>query len=371
MEKWDAIIIGGGLAGSATAIQLANLNQRVLLIEKEKHAHDKVCGEFISIEAQYYLTELGIDLRCLNAVEINYVRLTSGDITAIAKLPFCGMSISRRSLDEAMLNKAIEAGCVVRRGLTVTALTNNNDHWEIHCKERLMSAQSVFLATGKHDVRGHSRQSTNNILGFKMHFRTSQLQLNQLAGHVELFLFNGGYAGFEPIENGLLNLCLVISKKHFKKLGNNWDSLLKYIARECPLFRQRLENTTAIWPKPLAISGIPYGFVYKDRSNAPNFYRLGDQVAVIHSFCGDGMAIALHTAKLAVKHALNNNASAYHDEAYRQLLPQIRQSVLLAFLIKNPLGRKILVWLCKIMPGLIRVTTRSTRLRRCTSFLSS
>jgi flavin-dependent dehydrogenase len=63
MKSWDAIIIGGGLAGSAAAIELARAGKKVLLLEKEGQAHHKVCGEFISCEAEYYLSALGFDLK--------------------------------------------------------------------------------------------------------------------------------------------------------------------------------------------------------------------------------------------------------------------------------------------------------------------
>ena len=43
----EVVVIGGGLAGSAAAIRLAQNGKNVLLLEKEPAAHDKVCGEFI------------------------------------------------------------------------------------------------------------------------------------------------------------------------------------------------------------------------------------------------------------------------------------------------------------------------------------
>jgi len=67
MKPWEVVVIGGGPAGSAAALRLAQNGRSVLLLEKEPAAHDKVCGEFISSDAQRYLRELGLDLTSLDA----------------------------------------------------------------------------------------------------------------------------------------------------------------------------------------------------------------------------------------------------------------------------------------------------------------
>ena len=58
-ERMEEIaIIGGGLAGSSAACVLARAGRPVLLIERTAEPHHKVCGEFLSIEAQAYLADL-------------------------------------------------------------------------------------------------------------------------------------------------------------------------------------------------------------------------------------------------------------------------------------------------------------------------
>ncbi len=62
-----------------------------------------------------------------------------------------------------------------------------------------------------------------------------------------------------------------------------------------PLLRRRLSGAEALQPRPLTIAAIPYGFV---AAADDGVWRLGDQAAVIPSFTGDGMSIALHSAAL-------------------------------------------------------------------------
>jgi len=82
MKPYDAAVIGGGVAGPALAAELAHAGRSVILFEKEKMAHDKVCGEFISHEGVRYLHDLGVSLEELGAVPIRHVRLARHECDA-------------------------------------------------------------------------------------------------------------------------------------------------------------------------------------------------------------------------------------------------------------------------------------------------
>lgn len=69
-RKADVAIIGGGVAGAAAACHLAAAGKSVVLFEKEGVPRHKVCGEFISAEAQAHLDILGIDHADLGAAPI-------------------------------------------------------------------------------------------------------------------------------------------------------------------------------------------------------------------------------------------------------------------------------------------------------------
>lgn len=151
------------------------------------------------------------------------------------------------------------------------------------------------MCSGKHDVRGLRRPPgrQSELVGFKLHFRLTPAQQAELGSSVELFLFCGGYGGLAPIEDGLANLCLLVQQQRLQALGG-WEALLASIRRECPHLDQRLGGAAARWEKPLALSAIPYGYVC---AAADGIGRLGDQAAVIPSFSGDGISIALHSAR--------------------------------------------------------------------------
>jgi len=367
MKIWDAIIVGGGLAGSAAAIGLARAGKKVLLIEKESIAHHKVCGEFISYEVEHYLSALGLNLKKLGAESIKNIRLIRGSKFIEARLPFPAFSLSRLALDESLLQLAVEGGVEVKRGYHVTEMFHSGKTWNIKWSNtNFASAKAIFLASGKHNVKGWPRKPglQNDMIGFKMHFKLDEKQKKKISENVEIILFNGGYAGLEMIEGGLANLCLVVTKSQFEKCKKDWKTLLKYIAKSSPYFAELMKNSSENWKQPMAIFGIPYGFIYQDTSDeAEGLYRLGDQMAVIPSFCGDGMAIALHTAHFAVKNYLHKNSKAYYKEIRAELTSHIKGASRVAKLIAPPLNQKIIYLICSMFPKVLSVIAKRTRLK--------
>src|SRR3954467_11525175 len=118
----SAIAIGGGLAGAAFALELARSGYRVTVVEKAPAAHHKVCGEFLSAEAQRLITYLGLDVWALGATPARKLQLACRQASTTLELPFLGAGLSRFRLDEALLRAAEAAGAEIVRGATVTRL---------------------------------------------------------------------------------------------------------------------------------------------------------------------------------------------------------------------------------------------------------
>jgi 2-polyprenyl-6-methoxyphenol hydroxylase-like FAD-dependent oxidoreductase len=201
----DALVVGAGPAGSHVAIQLARAGRDVVLVEREKQPVDKVCGEFLSHEAVHYLAACGVDLDALGAVPITAVRFIERSVQAEIALPFEARSLSRRLLDEAMLARATEEGVQVLRGRRVNALGPTTSGFTARLADAThLESQAAFLATGKHDLRGHARTGglQNDLVAFKMHYVLAKAQTCAIERHVELVLFDGGYAGCSPSSTG-------------------------------------------------------------------------------------------------------------------------------------------------------------------------
>ncbi len=377
--KTEVLIIGGGLAGSAAAIGLARAGRQVALLERDSQAQHKVCGEFLSREALKYLEELGVGVAGAGGVVIRAVRLANGSTVKEAELPFRAMSLTRRRLDDLLLGRAEEAGATVMRGCQVESLLRHEaatgagplaptaSPWRAVVRGAApVEAQSAFLATGKHDLRGRARPRGKQpgMVAFKMYWRLTPAQTAALEGHVEIMLYRGGYAGLQMVEEGAVNLCCVVEQAELHRLGGRWENLLGAMQKECGLLRQRLEGAQALLARPLAVAPIPYGFVRECcLGTTQGIWALGDQAAVIPSFTGDGMSIALHSARLAARMYLRGETS---DHFQQRLSREISEQVALATMVSRGLvwrpARGVFTAAVEFWPGVLGIVARRTRI---------
>jgi menaquinone-9 beta-reductase len=359
----EVLILGGGVAGCAASIALARKGRNVTLIERESTPRHKVCGEFLSGEALEDLHALGIHVASLGAAHINYVRLAAARRAAEAPLPFPAASLTRKALDTALIAKAVAAGVRVERGRSVQSLSRMTAKvWQATLDDgTIREAPTVFLATGKHDLRGHKRpKDPEQWVAFKMYFRLAPAQAAELSDASELMLYPGGYGGIQPVEGGLANLCCVVKRQHLARAGLRWENFLAKMQQDCPHLAMRLAGAEPVLDKPIAITHIPYGYIR--RTTADGLYCIGDQAAVIPSFTGDGISIALHTARCAVATYLAAEPAPLFQAKLRSaMLPQMRLAEVAADGLNNALARAVLPFCLRVWPGVMRVTARLTR----------
>ncbi len=359
----EVLIVGGGVAGCAASIALARKGRSVTLIERETTPRHKVCGEFLSGEALEDLHALGIDVASLGAVPLHHVRLAAAGRAAQASLPFPAASLTRKALDTALLAAAVAAGVRLERGRCVDSLSRTATRlWQATLNDgSIVEAPTAFLASGKHDLRGHSRpKNRHQWVAFKMYYRLSAAQSADLADASELTLYPGGYGGIQPVEDGIANFCCVVERRYLARAGLRWESLLAKMQQDCPHLAMRLGGATPLLERPITITHIPYG--YLRRTTEEGLYCIGDQATVIPSFTGDGISIALHTARRGVAAYLSGEpAPVFQPKLRAAMLPQMRLAELAANGMNNALARAVLPFCLRVWPGAMRVTARLTR----------
>ncbi len=410
------LIIGAGPAGCAAAITLARGGHRPILIDRTAEPTDKVCGDFLGADTIARARALGCDPAALGAVPVRRVRLVHGSRETEAPLPFEALSLSRRALDDALRVAAEQAGAVVRGGETARRLSRDGDGWVVELAaprhrlvdpdgvgtsdERIrlrtspedsvmargvrtngpksgvckggpdtpghdglgatLTATAVFLATGKHDLRDYPRpRDAGSAVGLKQYVHLSDRGRHLLGDASELTLFPGGYAGLQPVQAGRAALCIAVRQDAFQTHGGTWDRLLDVIARTSPRFAALMADTRPILPKPLAVAGVPYGFLH--RPSDDGLFRLGDQAAVIPSLTGDGLAIALHSGQCAARTwDLGGDAQTYHAELRKALRGQMRLAGALHAAFLSPVWQP---WVLRAasLPTLVRQAALLTR----------
>lgn len=386
MPRDERIVIGAGPAGCAVALHLARGGAAPLLLERSQQPRPRLCGEFISAEAVAALAQLGVDVWSLGGQPTHRLRLVQRDRIIEAELPFTACGLSRRALDGALQKSALAAGVPLWRGARVgiQRLASAQQPFELqvhtaHAPTLTLHTQCLLLACGKTDLaplQRRARSAPEPLLGLQAHLRLQPDQLQALRGHVEVMLFDAGYGGLQPVEGDRVNLCLLLRHERGQRAGHghgaDLQALLQGLQHECPLLAQRLRG--AVWDDdaPRSAFRVPYGYLHRaSDTDPPGLWRLGDQAAVIPSYTGDGVAIALHSAELAARMLLAGaGAQRYHRRLHSDLRLQMGGALALYRLGAQPRTRALLWPLLQRWPALPRWLARMTRLSAGGSWLA-
>ncbi len=331
------------------------------LIERTSGPRDVVCGGFVGWDALAVLDRLGVDAWDLGARPIQRLRLLSAQRSVEARLPRRAAGLSRRTLDEALIEAAAREGAVVRRGVAVRAA--NGPRSVRFDSGTEVEADALFLATGKHELRGLARPRevifADPIVGFRTALPATAALAEALDGVIELHLFEGGYAGLLLQDNGSANLCVSVARQRLNG-GGGIEGLVSELARELPVFARRVNGAAdASWE---AIAGVPYG--WRARATEPGLFRLGDQAAVVASLAGDGIAIALTSAVQAAAAFVARGpqgAQAFQSDFARRVARPLAIASILRRAAENGKTRGPLLGLLAVAPSLAPLAARLTR----------
>ncbi len=296
MESSDVLILGGGLAGLTAAIHLSSLGFQVTVIEKNEYPKHKVCGEYISNEVLPYLNWLKLDLEELNPTTITTLQFSikSGK-TITTTLPLGGFGISRYTLDNFLFQKAVKNGCHVVMETVENVVFNDDSFVTITSNGVEMKSKFVLGAFGKRSTIDQKMKrkfikQKSPWLAVKGHYKG-----NFPDDVVGLHNFKGGYCGVSKVENDVVNICYLADYDTFKNYKNVEEYQVSVIEKN-PNLKSIFESMSLIFEKPITISQISFA----EKQTVDNhILMIGDTAGLIHPLCGNGMAMAIHSAKIA------------------------------------------------------------------------
>jgi flavin-dependent dehydrogenase len=318
-SRYDAVIVGGGPAGTSAAIHLAMRGARVLLAEQKKFPRAKLCGEFISPECLDHFERLGVADRMMEAggaaltETVFYSR--SGRNVSVPSSWFGGgqtsaLGLSRAEMDARLLKRAREVGVeVFEETQAVGLLMDGRRVRGVRLKRdgRLLEFNSLVAidATGRAralarriekdsdvDEKHHAKKRSAPLVAFKAHLEN----VGGTAGHCEIYFYPGGYGGLNCIEGGLSNLCFIARARDVRACGGDAERVM----REVVMKNRRAAQTLAracVRSDWLAVA--LEGFGRRSIVPADGMLAVGDAASFIDPFTGSGMLMALESGELA------------------------------------------------------------------------
>jgi menaquinone-9 beta-reductase len=132
-------------------------------------------------------------------------------------------------------------------------------------------------------------QKRSPYVGVKYHIRTQHP-----SDLIALHNFKDGYCGISNIEEGKSTLCYLTHRNNVKKFGSI-KAMEENILYKNPFLKSIFTNSEFLYDKPEVINEISF----QTKSSVDNHILMsGDAAGMITPLCGNGMAMAIHSAKI-------------------------------------------------------------------------
>lgn len=310
---WEAVVIGAGPAGSATAIRLARAGWRVLLVERFAMPRPKVCGCCLSTRAHAELRSLfptAADQSILGEIPLDHVRVMATGRTVRLPLPAGGV-LSREAFDTALVREAINAGAAWLPYGDVTTIVESPAAAEplrITCRvshdhdtQCTLAAAKVVIAAGLVDhIRVSGGRSTKRVqpgsrvgLGGVLPARALDLP----AGELVMAVGGSGYCGIVRLEDGRIDLAAAVDRQALA-VATPAEAVIR-ILREaaaagsgCDIADAIPATTDLLATPPLTHTAPLVGGATR------RIFRVGDAAGYVEPFTGEGMGWALSSSRI-------------------------------------------------------------------------
>ena len=313
-ESYDAVVVGGGPAGSSAAYHLASRGRRVLVIDKARFPREKVCGDGLTPRAVKQLHEMGIQTDGPDWARAEGLRIVGGGVTLelpwpeLNAWPHVGLVQTRLDFDSLLLDHARKAGATVWEetevvrplvddaGVVYGVAYKNGDAGEVEAPIVIASdgvANRFGIPLGIHRV-----ESRPMGVAVRTYFRSPRASDTYLESYLELWRGDDllpGYGWIFPVPDGTVNvgLGLLNTSKHFQSVDYKkllWD----WVAGLPPEWGLTRENQVG----KIRGGSLPMGFNRAPLAR-PGLMLIGDAAGAVNPFNGEGIAYAMETAAIA------------------------------------------------------------------------
>lgn len=375
----DIIIIGGGPAGSTTAIYLKKLGYDITLVEKKKFPRETLCGEFLSQEVTDILKEVDLfkDFWSLDPIQLKKIKVIDDSGKEIqSPLNFDAYAMKRSVFDSLLLDNAKSKHVNLIQPATVNSVKKINSGFIseiVNESDEVVQLKSklVIGAYGKQNPldkklnRGFiSKKSFLN--GVKFHLPVELLN-EKFCDEIRIYTNDGLYCGMNQVSKSEITVCFLENRK--KNRTPSRERLIEMIGRNRS-FRNIFSERAIAYLHSANIYGTGNIYFGKREVVEKGIIMAGDSARVIAPLAGDGIGMAMESAKILYdvlsKYKLNqNNLSGifqdYANQYEKAFNKRLKTARIVQRLILNNKLRKIGFSLADKYPSIITYIIKLTR----------
>lgn len=338
MTRFDAIVVGGGPAGSTAARELASAGARVLVLDRADFPRYKACGGGIPLRTEKLLP-FPIDRVVEDSVSLlqvshkgarRFIR-DSGE-------PFAHM-VMRDRFDALLMEQARKAGAEFRPGTTVREVALNG---AVTIRAEGFEAEADYLlcAEGAHSPVGKMvglGEGITECAAWEVEVRAPATQLRACRGKalIELGYKPWGYAWVFP-KAEVLSIGIVLPPG---QAGSMKEHVRAYI-------------------QSLGLAGadvdIARGHKIRfRRGNEPivneRALLLGDSAGLADEFTEEGISYAVESGRLAARNVLRGLGggaiTGYQRDIDREIMPELKAARRISYMFYGMLRRAPAPWM--------------------------
>jgi flavin-dependent dehydrogenase len=316
-QSCDALVIGGGPAGSAISALLAERGWRVEVLEKDRHPRFHI-GESLLPHSLPMLKRLGVlpDVEKIGIVKYGaeIVSHAHGRARTLyfsraldGSQPFA-YEVRRAEFDEILLRNSQAKGARVHEGVRARTVDFRDGRPPlIHAEDRegrpfTWEARFLVDASGRDTFLsaqrgGKLRNPQHNSAAIFGHFEGVARLPGMDEGNISIVWFDHGWFWVIPFKGGLTSVGAVCWPSYLSTRRGSMEQFLWDTIRLCPAVAGRMTGATLVTSAHAAAN---YSY-RRTTMSGDRFIMVGDAFAFIDPVFSSGVHLALNSATLGAE----------------------------------------------------------------------